>query len=327
MPLPRPAPILLTLAIAWSLPGPPRARAADPAEARALAYLAREVPRWSAEHRCFSCHNNGDAARALYAAARLGRPVPPAATADTDGWLARPEGWDRNGGDGPFSDKVLARVQFASALAAAVTSGRVRDRGALDRAASRLADDQAVDGSWPVDEQGRVGSPATYGRPLAAWSAREALHAADPARFRARIDRADAWLRRLEPANIPDASALLLALAVDRDRDESPAVAGRRANALDLLRRGQSTEGGWGPFAQSPPEAFDTALALLALDRHRDRPGVAAMIARGRAYLVAAQQDDGSWTETTRPANAESYAQRLSTAGWATLALLTVESP
>ena len=38
------------------------------AEDRALAYLIREVPAWSREHKCFSCHNNGDAARALYTA-------------------------------------------------------------------------------------------------------------------------------------------------------------------------------------------------------------------------------------------------------------------
>jgi len=281
-------------------------------EDKALAYLAREVPRWSAEHRCFSCHNNGDAARALYTAARLGRRIAPAATADTDRWLAEPEGWDKNGGDGPFSDKALARVQFASALASAVASGRVLDKDALTRAASKMAGDQAEDGSWRVDDPGQVGSPATYGRPLATWMASEAMRAADPARFRTRIDRAEGWLRRHEPATVLDASTLLLALpAADPD-------------ALGLLRRGRSKEGGWGPFVQSPPEAFDTALALLALDRHRDRPGVSDWIAAGRAYLVSTQHEDGSWTETTRPGGAESYAQRLSTTGWATLALLTV---
>ncbi len=293
------------------------ARADDSPEGRALAYLAREVPRWSAENHCYSCHNNGDAARALYEAIRLGRAVDPRATADTDRWLARPEGWEQNGGDGPFSDKALARVQFASALASAVRSGRVRDRGALARAADRLAGDQAEDGSWRVDDQGRVGSPATYGRPLATRMARDALRAADPDRFRPRIDRADAWLGRLDPSSVLDASTVLLAGAADD----------RLRVALDLLRRGQAPGGGWGPSVRSAPEPFDTALALLALDRHRDRPGVVPMIDRGRAHLVAAQLDDGSWPETTRPAGAESYAQRLSTAGWATLALLAVEPP
>ena len=49
------------------------------------------------------------------------------------------------------------------------------------------------------------------------------------------------------------------------------------------------------------------------------------MIEKGRTYLIETQQADGSWTETTRPTGAESYAQRLSTTGWATLALLTVK--
>jgi len=44
-------------------------------EARAVAYLTAEVPRWRREHPCYSCHNNGDAARALIAAGRRGHQV------------------------------------------------------------------------------------------------------------------------------------------------------------------------------------------------------------------------------------------------------------
>ena len=32
---------------------------------RAVAFLSVEVPKWHGENRCFSCHNNGDAVRAL----------------------------------------------------------------------------------------------------------------------------------------------------------------------------------------------------------------------------------------------------------------------
>ena len=310
------------LAIAWAslLIAGISARAEEEPEARALGYLAVEVPLWSTEHHCHSCHNNGDAARALYAAIRLGRLIDPKSTADTDRWLARPEAWDRNGGEGPGVDKVLARVQFTAALASAVDSGRVADRSSLIRAADRLAGDQAEDGSWPVEDQGRAGSPATYGRALATRMAAESLRGADPGRFRGSIDRAERWLGRLGPSDVVGASAVLLA--------GGPGVSGKgRDEALGLLRRGQSKDGGWGPFATSPPEAFDTAIALLALDRHREAPGVFSMIARGRAYLIANQRDDGSWAETTRPPGAESYAQRLSTTGWAALALLEVETP
>src|SRR5262249_25947107 len=79
-----------------------------------------------------------------------------------------------------------------------------------------------------------------------------------------------------------------------------------------------------GPYVSSPPEVFDTAMVLLALARLKDRREVQPMMARGRTWLLAAQNEDGTWRETTRPPGAESYAQRLSTTGWATLALLSM---
>jgi hypothetical protein len=51
------------------------------------------------------------------------------------------------------------------------------------------------------------------------------------------------------------------------------------------------------------------------------------MIDRGRAYLLESQLADGSWPETTRPAGAESYAHRVSTTAWATMALLATRPP
>lgn len=288
-------------------------------EARASAFLAREVPRWSRENRCFSCHNNGDAARALYEARRAGLRVPDQATADTTAWLARPSSWDRNGGDGPFSDKRLARVAFTAALGTATATGSIPDRRALRAAADRLARDQADDGSWPIEGEGAPGSPAAYGRALATLLARDSLAAADPDRFRPAIARANAWLSRREPASVADAAVVLMSAA--------PANGARRRAALALLERAQSDDGGWGPYPGSPPEPFDTAIALIGLARIGEATGPARrMIDRGRAFLIAGQRDDGSWPETTRPAGATSYAQRISTTGWSLLALLATRA-
>jgi hypothetical protein len=299
----------------------------DGPEARALRFLAREVPIWSRENGCYSCHNNGDAARALFLAARTpGLEVPRQSLDDTTAWLSRPEGWDRNGGEGGPSDKRLARVQFASALAEAVASGLVTDRGPLRRAADWLVDDQAPDGSWPIegDDAGLVGSPATYGGLLATVAARDVLRAANPARYKGPIVRAESWLLLRPVRNVLDAATILMvldgAIAPPDGSDEA------RRRALALLREGQSDSGGWGPFAGSQPEPFDTAVALLALVRSGDDPEARAMIRRGRAWLIASQRDDGSWPETTRPPGGESYAQRLSTAGWATRALLATRA-
>jgi hypothetical protein len=298
------------------------APAAEPAEAtpegRAIAFLAREVPRWSRENRCFSCHNNGDAARALYDGLRRGYAGAGTALVETTGWLTDPDRWDRNGGDGPFSDKRLARVQFATALAAAHRAGQVKDPQVLLRAGERLARDQATDGSWPLEGENEPGSPATYGRFLATYLARDTLQSAAADRFKQPIGRADIWLLDHKIENVIDASVMLMATA----SNSSPRAASLRGRSLDLLRTAQSDDGGWGPSVKSPPEAFDTALALLALVKAGDLPGCRSLISRGRPFLIAEQQPDGGWIETTRPRGAESYAQRISTSGWATLALL-----
>jgi hypothetical protein len=288
------------------------------AESRALDYLAREVPRWSRENKCYSCHNNGDASRALYTAARFGYPVPTKALPDTSRWLARPQQWDQNGGESPFSDKKLARIQFAAALVDAVAAGHVKERQALTRAAELVAEHQDKDGCWQVDAPGTIGSPATYGPCLATYQARRVLQIADAARYRAAITRADRWLRKTDVRSVLDAAAVLLAL---KDSDESDAQA-QRSHCLMLIRSGESKNGGWGPYVQSPPESFDSAVVLLALCRYAGSEPVKPMIQRGRAYLLSAQQPDGSWPETTRPAGSESYAQRISTTAWATIALL-----
>jgi squalene cyclase len=104
-----------------------------------------------------------------------------------------------------------------------------------------------------------------------------------------------------------------------------------RRTCLSLLRTGQSSDGGWGPYVTAAPQVFDTALAVLALSSLEAEPRLARSayrpeqlkeaIANGKKYIVSQQRPDGSWPETTRPANQDSYAQRISTTGWALLAL------
>jgi squalene cyclase len=286
-------------------------------EQRAVSYLAREVPRWARENKCYSCHNNGDAVRALLTAVRLSHPVPPDALDDTRRWLKRPEQWDHNGGKGPYSDKKLARIQFAAALVTAVEAGLINDRKPLFRAAELVVEHQEQDGSWQVDAPGTIGSPVTYGSCLATYQARRILQSADARRYQPAIASADRWFRKVAVKTVLDAAAVLWALETAEDPDART----QRQHCLLLIRQGESEKGGWGPYVQSMPEPFDTAVVLLALGRHRE-PATQPMIQRGRAYLVSVQQRDGSWPETTRPRGAESYAQRLSTTGWATLALL-----
>jgi len=213
--------------------------ALDPTAAKAVEYLVEHVPRWPRENGCFSCHHNGDGARALVAAKRRGYRVPEEALRETLDWLAHPERWDQSAKHPQASDKKLARIQFAVAA---------REAGLRKGAIGEVPEDAP-------------GGPIVWGKELA--------------------------------------TAL-----IEKRRLPAPAR--------------QNPDGGWGPRNGAPSEAFDTAVALLAVD---DR----AAIARGRAYLARTQTEDGSWPETTRPAGASSYAHRVSTTAWALLALLDTE--
>jgi hypothetical protein len=300
--------------------------AAQAAEVRAVAYLSAEVPRWRREHPCYSCHNNGDGTRALVAASARGHAVDDAIS-ETMAWIAMPERWDSNPLRGGSEDLPLARIQFASALASMVAVGRATP-DALDRAAALLPIHQKDDGSWRLSDSHILGGATFYGTSLATAMARRILARVKNDALQGPLAKAGAWLRAADPAAVLDASAVLLGLELDLD---SAAVTQRR-KALDVLKRGQGPDGGWGPYITSQSEPFDTALAVLALAGVRNVSGLSVApyadrdldeaIARARAYLVGTQNSDGSWTETTRPPNGESYAQRISTSAWSLLALL-----
>ncbi len=239
------------------------------AEAKAIAYLQVEVPRWRKENGCYSCHNDGDGGRAL-------------ALASQRGWAEAPgpvTNWENDRANPAFSDKKLARIHFATGAA--------------------LVADQQPDGSWKIDGEEALGSPVTYGRALATYMSLQKIRAGGIADAAAK---ANAWLRNLKPISVVDAAAKSMLTGTPEP----------------ILLAAQNPDGGWGPYPGRPSEAFDTAVALLALHRHHP-----SAVARGRAYLARTQQPAGGWPETTRPPGSLSYAQHISTSAWATIALLT----
>jgi rhamnogalacturonyl hydrolase YesR len=268
-----------------------------------LAFLAGEVPKWERENHCFSCHNNGDGARALYLARQKGYPIPPDALERTTEFLLQPARWNEARGAPAATDRKLARIQFAAALTEAMRTGAAANRDAVRSAAKMLAADQDSGGAWLIDTGGLPGAPATYGTALATYLSRRTLETAGREEFAEPIARASRWLAAAKPASLTDAAALLLAQP-------------DRADCRELLLAAQTSDGGWGPQRGMPAEPFDTALAILAL---RDANP------RARAFLMKTQDSSGAWPETTRPSGGVSYAERISTAGWVAYALLTAE--
>ena len=267
--------------------------------------------------------------RALIAASARGHAVGNGIN-DSLAWLATPERWESNQRRGGSEELPLARIQFASALSAMVSAGRAQP-DALDRAAALLVVHQQDDGSWRLSESQTLGGATFYGTSLATAMARRTLAGANVRDSERPLARANAWLRTTNPTTVLDASSVVFGL----DGDADAAAIAQRQKCLDVLKRGQGPDGGWGPYLTSQSEPFDTALAVLALlaapkpqfpRASNSAREVDQMISRARDYLVNSQDSDGSWPETTRPPNGESYAQRISTTAWALLALLEVES-
>ena len=288
---------------------------------RAVAYLQDEVQQWPEQHHCYSCHNNGDAARALFAAHSAGITVPSKAISRTSNWLTKPGSWKDNGGDQRFSDQRLSQFQFSLALAAAHRAKLLSDSQPLQQAAKATARQQQADGSWALDTGGIVASPITYGRYLGTALGKHLLQQVDPKTFSIHISRAEKWLRHSRPHAIPDLSGLMIGLAESQDA----AALKQLDRCRQLLRSAQAPAGGWGPFATHPAEPYDTAIVLIALAQQKPNKSYQSLLRAGRSWLIKQQLEDGSWAETTRPANSESYAHRISTTAWATLALIATQ--
>jgi hypothetical protein len=292
---------------------------------RAVGFLVTEVPRWQRERSCFSCHNNGDGARALLLARSRGHDVG-AALESTLAFLNAPDTWAQNETRNGDEDKPLARLQFAAALAAAGARD-LRPSEALVKAAELIDDDQQADGSWQVVKPDQSGTAVTWGNALATSMARSTLIASgrEPDHFAvAQIDR---WLRTVPVTNVLDAAAVVLGLGTDMDVMATT----QRGRSLELLRGTQAENGGWPPEAGGTPRAFETAVAILGLEQLRRDPRLARTafgeedlrqaLERSRTYLAATQLADGSWPEAASPGR-DSYAERISATAWALAAIL-----
>jgi hypothetical protein len=195
----------------------------------AVAYLEDEVPRWKTENKCYSCHNNGDGARALI----LAKSGKQESIRDTLRFLSNPAEW-------PADLAPLALVQYTAALAASGDTSSA----AFKAGVHRIVAAQKPDGHWEMDAESTTGSPVTYGPVLGTVIARDLV-----AKTGANVSKATAWLEQRKADHPLDIAALILGL-------------GRKTD-IDRLAALQSKDGSW-----NGGEVFDTAIAVIALANH-----------------------------------------------------------
>lgn len=288
------------------------AQPAGTPESKAVAYLSTRA----------AVAQNPDAVRALLMAGNRGHNVAEPVK-EARAVLQNPAGWNASG-----EDAALKRLQFAAALAAA-GEREVNPAPPLIEAAKLILQDQQQDGSWLPEQQEAPASPSSWGTAIGTWMARSTLIASgrEPDDFA--VAQTDRWLRTVEATTVSGAAGVLLGLGVTSDVMADK----HRAKYLNLLRFAQRESGGWGamPNAESAT-AFDTALVVLALQQLESDPRLARStfrpeelrdtIAKGRAFLTAQQQADGSWPETVRNPATPLESERVATTAWALIALL-----
>jgi N-acyl-D-amino-acid deacylase len=217
---------------------------------------------------------------------------------------------------------------FASSLAALAAMGYPANR-ATDALVADIAASQMADGSWylvsgiqsrPPAEDGFITRTALCVRSLKAFGP-----PGRAAEMNARIAKARQWLLAATPVTAEERNMRLLGLY----------WAGADAATLKPLAAAiaaaQQGDGGWRQIDALRSDAYATGQSLYALAK----AGMSAsdpVYAKGVAYLLATQAENGSWRVTSRSPKFQAYFnsgfpyagdQWISAwaTGWATMAL------
>src|SRR5262245_59570096 len=278
----------------------PRPKPADvaPTIKRGLDFLAKDAVAWKKKHNCVSCHHAGLVVWAMREAKQHSHAVDEPVLAELTKWVAE-------SGDGKTAVARPAAVPralnskavwFALALAADSKPDAVAQDG-LKLLLKTVKGDQTDNGSWASWPETR---PPIFGNSDESMTALATLAVASAAATddEAKVvrDKAAQWLAETKTDDDPQSVAMRLVLCTKL---------GRPAKQWEpLVRRikdRQNADGGWSQAKDMASDAWAAGQALYALDHAGIKPGD-AVIARGQAFLIKTQRDDGSWPMTSRPA-------------------------
>lgn len=289
-------------------PGAPAATSAQQqtrhAVERGLAFLEKDVAKWRKEHECSTCHHGTMTVWAYAEAKRQGYAVDAETVAETVQWAKQRfmERIDKPRDPRPGWKMVSTPAIYLALMAQFVDKQEAVTADELNRIAGHLVRHQEADGSWAWSSAPPINRPPPFfeSDEVATRWAYMALRPhvpADPTESSGARDsrkKAATWLGQTKPADTTQAAALRLLMKV-RDGESTKAA---RPEFAHLLKR-QNKDGGWGQLEDLPSDAYGTGQALYVLNLagvKNDREE----IERGLAFLVANQQEDGSWPMKSR---------------------------
>ncbi len=192
-------------------------------------------------------------------------------------------------------DEVLVDppLSLAYALNGLAADGCKPDK-ATEAAAIFLMRKQAADGRWPVWTARPPLESSEFTATALAVRALQKYALQQSAEVTRRTTQARNWLLNARPKTTEDKAFRLCGLKW------TGAPAKDIQAAADALIALQHDDGGWAQLPDGASDAYATGQALVALHQAGGMPTLDSVYRRGAFYLVATQQEDGSWRVAKR---------------------------
>jgi hypothetical protein len=301
---------------------------------KGLEFLKRDAALWRKDRQCSTCHHGTMTVWALYEAKSQGYKIPADELADVVKWTKDRllERIDLPRDERPGWSMVNTPAMVLALMAWALPAQESMTADELTRISAHLVRHQETDGSWAWSSAPPKNRPPPFFESdevatLLGLLAIDPPPTADPSVKSQAADarrKAASWLAAAPPTETTQALAYEVLLKVHDGGIATPPQA-----EIDLLLGRQNDDGGWGQLSGAPSDAYATGQVLYVLilaGTSRDRPE----IRRAAAFLVATQEDDGSWRMSPRSHPDAAPANNLVPityfgSAWATLGLLRAE--
>ena len=188
---------------------------------------------------------------------------------------------------------------------------------ALTRIADWLVSKQQPDGRWPIDHQE---APVDQGEVMVTGGALMTLKAARRAEAKPAYDQAAqkavTWLRRTTNGTTQDLTFAVMGLKAGGVGDDDVDV----KRLIDMLRRRQKSDGGWGETESLGSNGYATGQVLYTY-KLAGVPIDDESFLRGAIWLLQHQSPDGSWQQINSQQTRSDRASNFATTMWAVIGL------
>jgi len=244
---------------------------------RALTYIFNKGEAWIRERKCVSCHMIPHMMWSLTVASQSGYKLPKDKAKELTQW-SLDDAYRLSPGSEGLAQLILAK------------GGRVSNEDRfMAHFVESLQEKQRADGSWaiggqtPEQKRPRVESMEVTTMWAALALDQELGEKAKPA-----VDRAREYISTPRPRH---SNEWFVARFLFANRFGEKEVAEKM---LELIRRAQNEDGGWGWLNGMESDAIATGQSLYALS-YAPKEKASNLISRGRAFLKKTQREDGSW--------------------------------